>query len=92
MVDNKKIEKPKEKATVKVSVREVTVGRAEVKETVSKPIPKITNVYSADFSVIDQTIEDIKKACRSVGKDHYSCNNLYIILEDALKKCRLAYR
>jgi organic hydroperoxide reductase OsmC/OhrA len=92
MAESKKIEKPREKATVKVSVKEVTVGKAVVKETVAKPNPKITNVYSADFSVIDQTIEDIKKTCRSVGKDSYSCNNLYIILEDALKKCRLAYR
>ena len=75
------IQKIKEKTTAKVSVK------AKVVE-----IPMITNVYSADFSVIDNTIEEIKKQTRKVGTSHYASNNIYLILEDALKKIILAYK
>jgi len=80
MADTKKTEKIKEKTTAKVSVK------AKVVET-----PRITNVYSADFSIIDDTIEEIKKQTRKVGTGEYACNNIYIILQDALKKVILAY-
>ena len=80
MADTKKTEKIKEKTTAKVSVK------AKVVE-----IPRITNVYSADFSIIDDTIEEIKKQTRKVGTGEYACNNIYIILQDALKKVILAY-
>jgi len=50
----------------------------------------ITNVYNPNFSSIDDTIEEIKKESRKQGVDHYSCNNIYIILQDALKKVKLA--
>ena len=80
MADTKKTEKIKEKTTAKVSVK------AKVVE-----IPRITNVYSADFSIIDNTIEEIKKQTRKVGTSYYACNNIYLILEDALKKVILAY-
>lgn len=50
----------------------------------------VTNVYNPNFSTIDDTIEDIKKESRKQGVDHYSCNNIYIILQDALKKVKLA--
>ena len=80
MADTKKTEKIKEKTTAKVSVK------AKVVE-----IPRITNVYSADFSIIDNTIEEIKKESRKVGTSHYACNNIYLILQDALKKVILAY-
>ena len=80
MADIKKTEKIKEKTTAKVSVK------AKVVE-----IPRITNVYSANFSVIDNTIEEIKKQTRKVGTSEYACNNIYILLQDALKKVILAY-
>ena len=80
MADKKKTE-IKEKTTAKVSVK------AKVVE-----IPRITNVYSADFSIIDDTIEEIKKQTRKVGTSHYASNNIYLILEDALKKIILAYK
>ena len=51
---------------------------------------KITNVYNPNFSTIDDTIEEIKKESRKQGVNHYSCNNIYIILQDALKKVKLA--
>jgi len=80
MADTKKTEKIKEKTTAKVSVKVKVVE-----------IPRITNVYSADFSIIDDTIEEIKKQTRKVGTGEYACNNIYIILQDALKKVILAY-
>ena len=50
----------------------------------------ITNVYSADFSIIDNTIEEIKKASRKHGVSDYSCNNIYLFLQETLKKIRLS--
>tara|TARA_B100001245_G_scaffold9108_1_gene6288 strand:+ start:2013 stop:2279 length:267 start_codon:yes stop_codon:yes gene_type:complete len=83
MADKKSKDKPKEKATVKVTVKEITVGTAALK-------PKVTNVYSADFSEIDNTLEKIKKEVRKVCQGDYSSNNCYLILEEALKKIVLA--
>ena len=34
--------------------------------------------------------QEIKKSIRKNGVDHYSCNNIYIILQDALKKVTLS--
>ena len=79
MADRKKTEKVKEKTTARV-------------ETKITQTPKITNVYNPNFSVIDNTVEEIKKQTRKVGKSEYACNNIYIILEDALKKVILAYK
>ena len=81
MVDIKKTEKVREKTTAKVAVKPKSVE-----------LPRITNVYSADFSIIDNTIEEIKKQTRKVGTSHYASNNIYLILEDALKKIILAYK
>ena len=81
--DVKKKKKPAsqwyDKATVKVKVGEVDVY-------VKKP----TNVYSPDYALIDETIEDIKKSSRKVCTLDYATNNVYVILQDALKKVRLA--
>ncbi len=68
-----------DKATVKVKLGEVDVY-------VKKP----TNVYSPDYALIDETLEDIKKASRKVCTLDYATNNVYIILQEALKKVRLA--
>jgi len=50
----------------------------------------IMNVYDPNYSEIDNTIEDIKKASRLVSSNEYSTNNVYLILQDALKKIILA--
>jgi hypothetical protein len=50
----------------------------------------ISNVYDPNYSEIDNTIEDIKKASRLVSSTEYSTNNVYLILQDALKKIILA--
>jgi hypothetical protein len=52
---------------------------------------KVGSVYSADFKTIDDTIEAIKKESRKVCKNDYTANNVYVILQDALKKITLAY-
>ena len=59
---------------------------AEIVEVKKKP----TNVYSADYKLIDDTIEEIKKASRKVSTNDYSTNNVYLLLQDALKKVILA--
>jgi len=65
-----------------------TIKRAgSVKENIAK---RAGSVYSADYKLIDETIEDIKKMSRKVSTNDYSANNVYIILQDALKKVRLA--
>ena len=86
--------KSKEKTTARVESKTIEAKVVESPKVAPKvaPKPKITNVYNADFSVIDQTIENIKKQTRSVGKSEYACNNIYIILEEALKKVILAYK
>jgi len=93
MADTKKTEKVEEKTTARVESKTITGKVVEVPKVAPKvaPKPKITNVYNADFSVIDNTIEEIKKQTRKVGTNHYTCNNIYIILQDALKKVILAY-
>ena len=94
MADIKKTEKVEEKTTARVESKTVKARIVETPKVAPKvaPKPKGTNVYSADFSVIDNTIEEIKKQTRSVGKSEYACNNIYIILEDALKRVILAYK
>ena len=93
MADIKKTEKVKEKTTARVESKTITGRIVETPKVAPKvaPKPKVTNVYSADFSVIDNTIEEIKKQTRKVGTSEYACNNIYVILEEALKKTILAY-
>mgnify|MGYP001187124481 CR=1 FL=1 len=69
---------------VPISKKEVKVIADNVNTAV------IPNVYTPNYSLIDETIEEIKKESRRNGCDHYSCNNIYIILQDALKRVRLA--
>ena len=60
----------------------------QIKEVKEKKTAK--NVYSADYKLIDDTIEEIKKSCRKVCTSDYAANNVYIILQLALKKVTLA--
>jgi hypothetical protein len=93
MADTKRTEKVKEKTTARVESKTISGRVVEIPKVAPKVIqtPRITNVYSADFSIIDNTIEEIKKQSRKVGTSYYACNNIYIILQDALKKVILAY-
>ena len=93
MADKKKTE-IKEKTTAKVSVKPKIRFEDKIDEQIKAKVvevPRISSVYSADFSIIDNTIEEIKKQSRKVGTSYYACNNIYIILQDALKKVILAY-
>ena len=53
-------------------------------------IKRAGSVYTANFKLIDDTIENIKKECRKVCTSDYAANNVYIILQLALKKVTLA--
>ena len=53
---------------------------------------KSKSVYNADYKLIDDTIELIKKTSRKVSTDDYAANNVYLFLQDCLKKIRLAER
>ena len=81
------------KATVQVKPKSEIVQKhgivykAEIVEQVKeKKEPKLTNVYSADFKAIDDTIEDIKKASRKVSTNAYATNNVYLFLQNCLKR------
>jgi hypothetical protein len=68
---------------------EITEATVQVKAKVVE-IKKLSNVYSADYKLIDDTIEEIKKTCRKVCTNDYATNNVYIILQLALKKVTIA--
>ena len=73
------------KATVQVKSIPTTGSTLEIKSKIIE-IKKPSNVYSADYKLIDDTIEDIKKSCRKVCTSDYAANNVYVILQLALKK------
>jgi len=77
------------KATVQVKAVPTTENKLEVKAKIVE-VKKPSNVYSADYKLIDDTIEEIKKSCRKVCTSDYAANNVYIILQLALKKVTLA--
>jgi|TARA_Y100001951_G_scaffold102723_1_gene109970 hypothetical protein len=97
MADKKKIT---EKTTARVGTKETAKIRfedkidaqiVEVKAGKVSAYKKAGSVYSADFKTIDDTIEEIKKECRRICKDDYTANNIYNIVQEALKKVRLSY-
>jgi len=85
------------KATVQVKEHKVDVytkmyndtikHAGSVKENISK---RAGSVYTASYNLIDETIDDIKKMSRKVSTSDYSANNVYLLLQDALKKITLA--
>ena len=74
------------KATVQVKDKKVDVYTQAYNDT----IKRAGSVYTASYTLIDETIDDIKKMSRKVSTGDYSANNVYLILQDALKKIRLA--
>ena len=74
------------KATVQVKDKKVDVYPNAYNDT----IKRAGSVYTASYTLIDETIDDIKKMSRKVSTGDYSANNVYLILQDALKKIRLA--
>ena len=92
------------KATVQVKDKKVDVYKKagsvytasfktidETIEDIKKMSRKVsTGDYSANFKTIDETIEDIKKMSRKVSTSDYSANNVYLLLQDCLKKITLA--
>ena len=64
----------KSKETVTTPFGRVPLTKKEKKivKQVADNVKTINNVYSADFSSIDDTIEDIKKEVRKQGIDYKS--------------------
>ena len=70
------------KATVQVKEHKVDVYTKAYNDT----IKRAGSVYTASYNLIDETIDDIKKMSRKVSTGDYSANNVYLILQDALRK------
>jgi len=83
----KKSKGEKTKATVQVKpkskIRFVDRIDEQIEEVKAK---RVTNVYNADYKLIDDTIEEIKKQSRKVCTNDYATNNVYIFLQNVLKK------
>ena len=77
--------KPKAEITGKV-VERVEEFNKKVTKEYNDTIKRAGSVYSANFKLIDDTIEEIKKASRKVSTNDYSANNVYLFLQDALKR------
>ena len=82
------------KATVQVKsksqIRYVDKIEEQIKEVKVKEKVNIPNVYHPNYKLIDDTIEDIKKASRKVCSNDYAANNVYVFLQDCLKRITLA--
>ena len=87
MTVKKKIDHQHKKPVVEITKATVQVRAREVRENIEK---RVGSVYTASYTLIDETIDDIKKMSRKVSTGDYSANNVYLILQDALKKIRLA--
>ena len=84
----KKVKGEKTKATVKVKPKSKIRFVDRIDEQIEGV--RIENVYDPSYKLIDDTIEEIKKVSRKVCTNDYSANNVYILLQDALKKVSLA--
>ena len=81
--------KPKEKATIKINVKEVDVYKAaEPKRVVEKIDSERIELAK---SIID-TWNKIGVVVHENSHDKYTLNNMYVILENALKKMLLAHK
>ena len=84
-------------ATVEVKGEKVDVYKKGAKirfeDKIDEQIRDVTtpkNVYHPDYKIIDGTIEDIRKKSRKVCTNDYAVNNVYVFLQDCLKKISLA--
>ena len=70
------------------------IHKEQVKRVVKSKKIKLTNgtvnVYKAEFSEIDQLLDDIRKECRKNGLSDYACTNIRNLLDDTLKKVKLS--
>ena len=85
----KKVKGEKTKATVKVRIRPTEIVSVDRIEKV-KAKTNIPNVYHPSYKLIDDTIEEIKKTSRKVCNSDYATNNVYLFLQDCLKRITLA--
>ena len=82
-------------AVVELKGGKVDVHKSKIRfeDKIDEQIAKKSkSVYNADYKFIDDTIEDIKKESRKVSTSDYAANNVYLFLQDCLKKIILAER
>ena len=88
--------KPKEKATIKINVKEVDVYKAAepkiVKELKTRTVEKIDSERIELAKILVDTWNRIGVVVHENSHDKYTLNNMYIILENALKKMLLAHK
>ena len=75
---------------VKSKVHTWSTDFKDQKEDADKVRKTLKLTYKADYTLIDRTIDDIKKVSRTVCVNDYATNNVYLMLQDALKKVVLA--
>ena len=96
----KKVKGEKTEATVKVKPKgERTITKhgitwvdridERIEEAKIKKV-NIPNVYHPSYKLIDDTIEEIKKTSRKVCTNDYAANNVYVFLQNCLKRIALA--
>ena len=92
----KKVKGEKTKATVKVKPKgERTITKHGITwvdkiDEVKTEKVNIPNVYHPNYKLIDDTIEEIKKISRKVCSNDYASNNVYVFLQNCLKRITLA--
>ena len=93
----KKVKGEKTQATVKVRIRPTEivqkhgiVYKVDERAEGVKAKANLTNVYNPSYKLIDDTIEEIKKTSRKVCNSDYATNNVYLFLQNCLKRIILA--
>ena len=70
------------------------IHKEQVKRVVKAKKIKLTsgtvNVYKAEFSEIDQLLDEIRQEWRKHGLSDYACKNIRNLLDDTLKKVKLS--
>tara|TARA_Y100001951_G_C11040485_1_gene129949 strand:- start:45 stop:311 length:267 start_codon:yes stop_codon:yes gene_type:complete len=84
----KKVKGEKTKATVKVKPKSKIRFVDRIDEQIEGV--RIENVYDPSYKLIDDTIEEIKKTSRKVCSNDYATNNVYLFLQNCLKRIILA--
>ena len=88
--------KPKEKATIKINVKEVDVYKAAEPKVVKESKPRVVEKIDSERIELAKTLVEtwnrIGVVVHENSHDKYTLNNMYVILENALKKMLLAHK
>jgi len=92
--DAKKERLPKGTKVVSTKESAEKAYKEQVKRVVKTQKIKLSNgtvnVYNANYSEIDECLDEIRKECRKNGLNDYACNNIQNILNETLQRVKLA--